>query len=289
MLCPLVESQNVERGRCQLDVLVKNSNGQAAQASLQLLGAYAFYRTTETNSSGYAIFLNLPEDDYTLVVRHQNGKEVEDRFSLGNADCIHSETVRFDNSDQVPSSPEVFVADLRAPTEATELYQKGVSELHRQRWQSAERLLTASVNIYPQFSAAYNALGIAASENGNFQEGNAAFLQAIRLRKNYSEAYLNFAKSLFRQKKFTEAEALLNDFLSFDSPDRTAFTLLAECLFQQQRFDDVIGVVRQVHSRHYAHDLVLHRLASEIYKRRGMIEEFQRENATIRAESGTVR
>lgn len=109
--------------------------------------------------------------------------------------------------------------------------------------------------------------------------------KAIRLHKNYSEAYLNFAKSLIRQQDFKEARLVLTDFLTSDPENRNATTLLVENLFGQQEFNAVLALVREVHVKHHAHDPLVHRCAAEIYRQRGMMRELERENAVIAAES----
>ena len=279
------EAQAQPQSSCQLNVSVRNSAGQPARASLLLIGTGLFSRTSETDNTGETTFALLPEDDYRLIVRLANGKQTEERVSTRNGDCLQSQTVRFGNSDDVPSAPQVFVSDLKAPKKAQQLYSRGLSELHRQHWRTAEGLLQKSVDLYPGFSGAYNALGVAASENGDFDAANAAFRKAITLRKNYAEAYLNFAKSLLQQKNCTEAEGLLNEFLSLDPENGFAITLLVESLFRQQKFDEVIGIVRQIHLNHRPHDVFVHRYAAAVYRKRGMMQEFQRENAAIVAES----
>jgi uncharacterized protein HemY len=179
----------------------------------------------------------------------------------------------------------MFVADLRAPRKAKMLYEKGVSQLRRQHWQVAEQLFEKAIKIYPDFPRAYNALGTAATESYEFELAHAAFQAAIRLHKDYSEAYLNFANSLMREHKFGEAELLLDEFLASDPGNRHALNLLAQCLFEQQKFDAVLALVRKVHARHYAHSPALHECAAEIYRQRRMAQEFEKENAVLAAES----
>ena len=114
---------------------------------------------------------------------------------------------------------------------------------------------------------------------------NAAFREAIRIRKNYSEAYLNLARFLIRQGRFKESALLLNELLSFDKENRIAITLLAGCLFAQQKFDEVIGLVREIQVKHVAHDFSVHRFTLEIYQQRGMRRESEAENVVIATES----
>jgi len=198
---------------------------------------------------------------------------------------VELETVRLGGADELSSSPAVYVDDLKAPNKAKQLYEQGISRLRRQQWREAQRLLEKSIKIYPEFSAAYNALGIAASENEEFEVANAAFREAIQIRKNYSEAYLNLARFLIRQERFKESALLLNELISFDKGNRAAITLLVECLFAQQKFDEVIGLVHEIHLKHVAHDFSVHRFTLEIYQQRGMTRESEAENVVIAAES----
>jgi tetratricopeptide (TPR) repeat protein len=279
------EAQAQPQATCQLNVSVRNSAGQPVRASLLLIGSGLFSRTSETGNTGETTFVLLPEDDYRLVVHLANGKQTEERVSTRNGDCLQSHIVRFGTLEEVPNGPEVFIGDLKAPNKAKRLYSRGLSELHRQHWRTAEGLFQKSVDLYPGFSGAYNALGVAASENGDFETANAAFRKAIALRKNYSEAYLNFAKSLLQQKNCAEAEGLLNEFVAINPENGFAISLLVESLFRQHKFDEVIGIVRQIHLNHRPHEVFVHRYAAAVYRQRGMMQEFQRENAAIVAES----
>jgi tetratricopeptide (TPR) repeat protein len=282
------EGQADHQLSCELDVSVRNAAGKPVPASLVLIGTGLFSQTREADT-GQTTFLGLPEDDYRLVVRLRGGQQTEERVSTRNGACLQSETVRVGGSDELASGPSVFVDDLRAPDKAKRLYRQGISEMRRQHWRDAQQLLEKSVEIYPQFSAAYNALGIAASETEQFEAADTAFREAIRRRKNFSEAYLNFARSLIRQERPKEAALLMNELISFDKDNRTAITLLAECLFAQQNFDEVIGLVREVHLKHRTHDPAVHRYALEIYRQRGMKLEFEAESVVMAAELRTDR
>jgi tetratricopeptide (TPR) repeat protein len=270
---------------CELEVSVRSSTGQPVRAGLTLIGTGLFSRTGETDNTGQATFLSLPEDNYRLIVRLADGKQTEEAVSTRDGKCVQLETVRLGGADELSSSPVVFAGDLKAPNKAKRIYEQGIAKLRRQQWREAQRLLEKSIRIYPEFSAAYNALGIAASENEEFEVANAAFREAIRIRKNYSEAYLNLARFLIRRERFKESALLLNELISFDKENRAAITLLVECLFALQKFDEVIDLVHEIHLKHVAHDFSVHRFTFEIYQQRGMRRESEAENVVIAAES----
>ena len=284
-LSVMAEGQIDRRAECELHVSVRSSTGQPVQAGLLLIGTDLSSRTNQTGSSGEAGFLHLPEDDYTLIVRLAAGKEIEEKVSTANGNCVQTEMVRVNNGDEALSSADIFVADLKAPNKAKKLYEKGVSQLRRQHWQLAEQLFEKATKVYPDYPKAYNALGIAATENRQFELASTAFQAAIRLHKDYPEVYLNFAKALMREHKFGEAELLLDEFLASDPGNRHALNLLAQCLFEQQEFDAVLALVREVHAKHYAHGPLLHECAAEVYRQRRMTQEFEKENAVLAAES----
>jgi tetratricopeptide (TPR) repeat protein len=281
----MAAGQTDRESHCELHLSVSKAAGQPVQANLLLIGSSLFLRTGDTDNNGQVIFLSLPEDDYTLVIRLAIGKELEERVSTRNGNCLQFETVRLVGSDDLSTGPEVFVGDLKAPKKAKKLYRRGSSQLQRQHWRDARRSFEEAIRAYPEFAAAYNGLGVAASEDHEFEIANSAFRNAIRLHKNYSEAYLNLAMFLIRQQELREAQLLLNDFRTFDPENRTGINLLVECLCGQQEFDAVLALVRQLHAKHYAHDPLVHRCAAEIYRQRGMMLEFERENAVISAES----
>lgn len=198
---------------------------------------------------------------------------------------MQSTIVTLRSSNERAADSMIFVGDLNAPNKAQKLYRDGVSEIKRQRWRDAERLLEKSLSVYPEFAAAYNALGVAATEDGEFTVADSAFRRAIRIRPNYSEAYLNFAISLDRQKKFSESEVQLNNLLTFEEENRVAITALAKVLFEQQKFEDVVNLAHEVHLKQRAHDPALHRYAFEVYSLRGMKPESAKEAALVAVES----
>lgn len=281
-----LEAKTDFRSRCELDVVIRDPTGKLVRADLLLIGTGEFIRTVETHTDGLGLFLSLPEDDFRLVVRLPNGKQMEEPISTRNGNCFQSIAVRIGqlDLDKVPNV-EVFIGDLQVPERAKKLYRKGISQLRKQQWRGAQKLFQEAIAIYPEFSGAQNALGVAASENQEFDIANAAFRKAIYLRKQYSEAYMNFANSLIRQMKFSNANEVLDEFLAIKPGNSAALTLLIESLFDQQQFDQVTQLVRQVHEKAYPHDVAVHQYAAEIDRRLGMPQEFRQQEVFIEAES----
>lgn len=281
----LLNAQTNVHQSCELHVSVRNSSGKAVQARLNLTDTGVFTRTTATDSFGDATFLNLPAADFRLFVRLSDDHETVEDVSTDGPDCQQFEIVRMGGATDSLGSSEVFIGDLNAPKTARRLYSKAVKNLHRQDWRDAENELEQAVRIHPTFARAYDALGVAASENGDLLEAHTAFRDAINLRRNYPEAYLNFARSLMRQGLDEEADRLLNALLSFDSENSTGNSLLAECLFDEQKYTELIALSRRIHLQHLPHHAVVHEYVAEVYKRRGMTEEYQSESAALAAES----
>ena len=207
-------------------------------------------RTVATDSFGEATFLNLPAADFKLFVRAGDSSQTVQDVSTDGSDCQQFEVVRIGATTDSPGSSEVFVGDLNAPKMARRLYSKAIGNLHRQNWLDAQNELEQAVRIHPAFARAYDALGVAASENGDFAEADTAFRDAINLKRNYHEAYLNYARSLMRQRRNKEADSLLNDLLSVDSGNSTGNSLLAQCLFDEQKYTDLISLSRRIHQQH---------------------------------------
>lgn len=222
----LIAQTNVRQG-CELHVSVRNSAGEAVQANLNLIGTGTFTRTLSSDRFGHATFLNLPAADFKLIVLLGDQETVQDVFTDG-LDCQQFEAVRVGGATDSPGNSEVFVGDLNAPKMARRLYSQAIENLHRQDWRDAENELAQAVNIHPTFASAYDALGVAASENGDSIEADTAFRDAIKLRRNYPEAYLNFARSLMRQRRNQEADELLTTLLFLNAKNATANSLLAQ-------------------------------------------------------------
>jgi Tfp pilus assembly protein PilF len=274
----------VAQGGCDLHLFVLNFSGRPQQVRVLLVGSASSSRTGQTDTSGQTTFLGLPRDDFTLVVFASN-PGVEEHFSTRSGDCFQSITVRLPNKASEISKPdEVFVGDLNAPPKARRLYDRALAHLHHQEWAQSRHALEQAVAIHPMYARAFNALGVAAAEEGEFSVADDAFRRAIKLRPKYSEAYLNFAKFLRRQEKLDEAETVLDQLLLIDVENREARTLVTECLFDQKRYADLIRFVQDIHVRRLAHDPDVHRYASEVFRREGMTQEFASQVATLTAE-----
>lgn len=256
-----------------------------------MIGTGLSYRAAETDAFGEAVLFGVPPDDYRLVVDlpgAEGAEKVEERVSVKPGESVQFETLRVGLAKLPNGSSVTSVLDLGAPKKAKELYAEGVNYLHRQRWREARTKFEQAVEIYPKFPTAYNALGVAAAENGDIESASSAFRKAIDLRTNYSEAYLNFANALIRQRRFAQAEPLLLHILSFQGQSRLAMRLLAQCLFEQQKYAEVLNFVHETHVKNMPHDCAIHRFSSEIYRRRGMVQEYKAENTAAVAESCSV-
>src|ERR1700755_464513 len=108
----------------------------------------------------------------------------------GNLFLINSQGPGATSPLQAPSG-SVSKLDLKAPAKAQHEYEKGYQLLMKRDATGAIPHLTKSIEIYPSFVAAHNALGTAYLNQSNAQLAVEQFKRAIELDDHLPNSYLN--------------------------------------------------------------------------------------------------
>jgi tetratricopeptide (TPR) repeat protein len=89
---------------------------------------------------------------------------------------------------------KISVQSLKASEEAKKLYNKGVQEITKKKWSSAQKALEQAVAEYPDYAQAWTDLGEVYLELSKKNEARSAFDKAIKADPEYARAYLPAAK-----------------------------------------------------------------------------------------------
>jgi tetratricopeptide (TPR) repeat protein len=150
--------------------------------------------------------------------------------------------------DTTLSSAMVTVADLRIPKPAAKEFNKASEQMEGQNWKAATATLKKAIEIYPQYAAAYNNLGVAYARSGNRDLELEALQKAIEIESHFIPAYVNLARLKIAENAFPDAETVLGKVRELDPANGIALVLLAYAEYMDHHWDDAIAACRKVHA-----------------------------------------
>src|SRR5579871_955552 len=131
---------------------------------------------------------------------------------------------------QAPSG-SISQLDLKAPAKAQHEYEKGYQLLMKKDSPGAIAHLTKSLEIYPSFVAAHNALGTAYLNQGNTDLAVEHFNRAIALDSHLPNSYLNLGCAQLAMQKYGDAEGSLKKAAAIAPMDLSLQTALTYAEF----------------------------------------------------------
>jgi Ca-activated chloride channel homolog len=152
--------------------------------------------------------------------------------------------------------------DLKAPSRARREYDKGFQLLLRKEYQEAIAHLSKSIELYPSFVAAHNALGSAYLSLGQNDNARQEFTQAVTLDDHLPNSHLNLGIAQLALKNYSAAEDSLKKASSVAPLDLSLAKALAYGEFVNQDYPGVIATETLVHKRKHDGAAVVHYFAA---------------------------
>jgi len=202
----------------------------------------------------------------------------------GNLFLINSQGAGTRSQLQAPSG-SISKLDLKAPAKAQHEYAKGYQLLMKKDSHGAIEHLTKSLEIYPSFVAAHNAVGTAYLNQGDTQQAVEHFNRAISLDDHLPNSYLNLGCAQLAMQKFADAEGSLKKAAGIAPMDLQLQTALAYAEFANHDYPAVLSGVKQIHERKHEGAAVVHYFAAGALEAQGNLAEAQSEMQTLLAES----
>jgi tetratricopeptide (TPR) repeat protein len=231
---------------------------------------------TFTNTSGTAEFSEVATGEYHVVVSGE-GIETADSGNVvvSDWDTFRSQTVvvKTTNNPAKTSSPTISSIDLNAPSAATKEYDRGNEEMARKSWAKAAEHFNRAIRIYPQFSSAYNNLGVCLGQMGQPGQQREALQKALSLNDHCLSCMLNLSYLELRDGKKTEAGSLVEKALALDPDNVEALARLAEVDFAEGQYDLAIAAARKVHGLPHRNFAIVHYTAASAFEREGRIAD----------------
>jgi tetratricopeptide (TPR) repeat protein len=184
---------------------------------------------------------------------------------------------------QAPSG-SISKLDLKSPGKARREYEKGYQLLMKRDLQAAIGHLTRSVEIYPNFVAAHNALGTAYLNQGRGENAREEFARAVALDDHLPNSYLNLGCAQLALKEYPAAENSLKKASSIAPLDLQLLTALTYAEFVNRDYPAVIATVRHVHDRKHDGAAVVHYFAAGAFEAQENLVDAQHEMETLLAE-----
>jgi hypothetical protein len=218
-----------------LKVRVTFTDGRRCDVTVrvQLMGGASTSPVAEgyTNDAGMTEFNNVETGNYHLIVSGDGIDETDSGvFEVDNRRGSQFRYVavrRRRDTDQAASNisgaPTIGTADLKIPEGAAKEFDELIA---KQDWKKAIDQLNNALAIYPQYSAAYNNLGVIYARLGDRNQEREALHKAISLNDHFAPAFVNLARMAIVDRDFAAAEALLDKASAMDPANSQTLVLL---------------------------------------------------------------
>ncbi|OLE54754.1 MAG: hypothetical protein AUG51_06510 [Acidobacteria bacterium 13_1_20CM_3_53_8] len=128
------------------------------------------------------------------------------------------------------------VAFAGVPQPALDLYQKALKSAETGDNKKAIELLKQAINIHPQFTLAYNEMGVQYFRMGQLDNAIDALRQAIKIDPNAFSPRLNCGVVLFYKKQYQDADAQLTRALEINETSARAHLFLGRTFIRLNDF-----------------------------------------------------
>lgn len=110
----------------------------------------------------------------------------------------------------------VSATTLAAPHAATTAYQKGLSAMREQKWDTAAKELTKAVTVYPKFAVAWFELGVLRQTRNDLPGAAGAWKEAVKSDPKYVKPFEGLAALAERQQNWVESEKYSLEWIQLD-------------------------------------------------------------------------
>jgi Ca-activated chloride channel homolog len=146
-------------------------------------------------------------------------------------------------------SGTVSALDIAAPPKAVKEYNEGVALLTSQHSPEAIPHLQKSLEFYPKFVSALNALGMAYNDTDDNANAKAQFEKAVSLDDKFARPVMNLGRLAIAQNDYEAAEKYFQKAALLRSTDIDVLTALAYSQDSNHHYEEAIQTVERIHLR----------------------------------------
>jgi Tfp pilus assembly protein PilF len=245
------------------------------RAKVKLTGLATGEQFQMSDDSGAFSFRRLQGGTYTVVV--DAGKEFE--LAAETVAIVEAPRRRSDSGTTVPvyitlqprpssSSGVPGTVDAKSagiPEAARELYKQALDSAASGDQTKALEELDKALELYPNFMAALNQLGVQYMELKNWEKAGEALRKAIGIAPEAFHPRLNYGIVLLQLKRYKDASAELNIAVQKDSSSGTAHLYLGRAMVSLGNYDAAEIALRQTISIGGEETVEAHRYLGAVY------------------------
>jgi tetratricopeptide (TPR) repeat protein len=206
-----------------------------------------------TNDVGAATFRGVSPGQYRVRV---SGIDIEtldgDLFEIRNGEGSHPEWIRVKakpgTETGAGAAGMVSAAELNIPDKARNELNKGFDALNKNEDDKAAAHFEKATEIYPQYAAAYDALGVAQIRLQNQAAARRSFETAASLNPKAASPNLNLARMAYQAGDYTEADRLMTKALNLEPTKADVLMLAAQTKLMLNLFDDAFALASKVNA-----------------------------------------
>ena len=214
----------------------QSASGRTIRVSLESVSSFSSNTSTAPDQDGVFRFNGLTPGEYTVVV--DAGSEFERArepvgIYAGTSGKIVQVTIQL--QPRIDSSNPLFAG---VPSNALNLYQKGMAAAKKNDSKAAVQSLSAAVAAHPNFAIALNDLATQYMMLKDWDKATETYEALIKLKPNDTAAHQNLGIVAFNRKKLEDAETHFRKALELKSTGPTAHYYLGLILISTKRFPE---------------------------------------------------
>lgn len=243
-----------------------------------------------TDSRGEVRFPGVRPGAYRVKVNGMGIEEtIGDTFEVTPLDMSSFQMVTVKRTEEAiakakASAEPVSAAELNIPDKARRAFEKGVESIGKGKTEEGVKQLTKAAEIYPQYAAAFDALGVATMPTAP-AEAKDYFSKAIQADKQYSKAYTHLARANMAENNFAEAERLLLLAVPINPRSAENLFLLAYAEGRLGKLEQALDAARRTHQLEHADFALVHFVSAEAFAKTGRPQDALSEYQTYLREA----
>jgi len=216
----------------------QSASGRTIKVSLESVSSFGSNNTTAPDQDGVFRFNGLTPGDYTVVV--DAGKEFERArepvgIYAGTSGKIVQVTIQL--QPKIDSSNPMFAG---VPSNALNLYQKGMAAAKKNDAKAAAESLSAAVAAYPNFAIALNDLANQYMLMKQWDKAIETYQALLKLKPDDVTAHQNLGIAAYNKKSMEDAETHFRKALELKSPGPTAHYYLGLIFVATKRYPEAV-------------------------------------------------
>jgi tetratricopeptide (TPR) repeat protein len=262
------------RSDVRLRIMFDNDRNLGVPVSVQLFNSSgAPISEGMSNDRGEISFRSLPPGDYRVKITGQGIKDTDALLVSSEGGLTQFVRVEPKPGQLTSVTPYVSAKQLSVPDKAKKEFDKGTRDLNDSNLGSAKKHLEKATELYPDYAAALNNLGVIAIRENENAKAYDYFQKAVQSDDSYVQALVNLARMEMMNKNLKAALPPLERAKSLAPTDAQVFNMLAVAEVQIGEDDRALANARKVHTLEHVKYAISHYISANILARRGLKEE----------------